>query len=129
MLYVFGQQNGRNRNEDIIAFQALHDAYPFGHQSLVFVVNGVPPDRDRTYGADGIKQLMAENKRQTDEFKQEKHKHQQEIQVRSNGFTSYNSAVNINTLGIVVTGIEGINIPKQIWNSKKMNTIMALLIR
>jgi hypothetical protein len=142
ILYVFGQQNGRFRNEDIIAFQALHNAYLFSRQSLVFVLNNLPVDRDSTYEGecivflmklldlaktpnvcfldqidkcnedrkaklhrklinvilssaapkehekqhdvrlqiDYIKRLIAENKRQTEEFNQEKHKLKEEIQ-------------------------------------------------
>ena len=42
VIYVFGTQKGRIRNEDVIAFQALNDAYPFDTKSLVLVVNGIP---------------------------------------------------------------------------------------
>ena len=42
VIYVFGTQKGRIRNEDVIAFNALNDAYPFDKKSLVLVVNGIP---------------------------------------------------------------------------------------
>jgi methyl-accepting chemotaxis protein len=49
VIYVFGTQQGRIRSEDIVAFNALNDAYPFGSKSLVLVVNGIPKDHDQNY--------------------------------------------------------------------------------
>ncbi len=49
ILYVFGCQGGRIRNEDVVAFNALHKAYPFNLESLVLIINGVPKDRPKDY--------------------------------------------------------------------------------
>ncbi|CAF1360302.1 unnamed protein product [Didymodactylos carnosus] len=49
VFYVFGNQMGRIRQEDVIAFNALHEAYPFKDESLVIVVNAIPSERERTY--------------------------------------------------------------------------------
>ena len=42
ILFVFGHQNGRIRDEDVVAFNAINAAYPFRPESLVIVVNGLP---------------------------------------------------------------------------------------
>jgi hypothetical protein len=49
ILYVFGAQGGRIRDEDVVAFNALNKAYPFKLESLMIVVNGVPKDRPKNY--------------------------------------------------------------------------------
>jgi F0F1-type ATP synthase epsilon subunit len=49
VIYVFGHQNGRIRNEDIVTFKAIHKAYTFSPDSLITIVNGLPPDRPNTY--------------------------------------------------------------------------------
>ncbi|CAF3728753.1 unnamed protein product [Rotaria sordida] len=49
VIYVFGHQNGRIRNEDIVTFQAIHKAYTLSPDSLIIIVNGLPPDRPNTY--------------------------------------------------------------------------------
>lgn len=49
ILFVFGHQGGRIRNEDVLAFQALNDAYQFNIESLVLVVNNLPKDRPPNY--------------------------------------------------------------------------------
>jgi len=49
VIYVFGNQNGRIRNEDIAAFKALHLAYPFNPESLILVMNCIPEDREVNY--------------------------------------------------------------------------------
>ena len=49
VLYVFGTNNGRIRNEDVVAFNALHKAYPFSEKSLIVAVNGVNPNRPDDY--------------------------------------------------------------------------------
>ena len=56
VLYVFGVNNGRIRNEDVVAFNALNDAYPFKSESLVLVVNGIPAPnvRDQHYEGESI---------------------------------------------------------------------------
>jgi hypothetical protein len=52
IIYVFGHQNGRIRNEDIITFRAIHNAYPFCSDSLITIINGLPSDRPSTYNED-----------------------------------------------------------------------------
>jgi len=61
VLFVFGTQGGRIRNEDVIAFNALNDAYPFESKSLAIVVNSIPNDHDEDYEGETIvllKQLL-----------------------------------------------------------------------
>jgi hypothetical protein len=52
VIYVFGHQNGRIRNEDIVTFRAIHNAYTFSPDSLITIVNGLPSDRPNTYNED-----------------------------------------------------------------------------
>jgi GTPase SAR1 family protein len=54
ILYVFGSQGGRIRDEDVVAFNALHKAYPFNLKSLVIIVNGLPKDRPKNYEGEVI---------------------------------------------------------------------------
>ena len=51
VLFVFGCNNGRIRNEDVAAFKALNEAYPFKSESLILAVNCIPPinRRDKNY--------------------------------------------------------------------------------
>ncbi|CAF0720545.1 unnamed protein product [Adineta steineri] len=49
IIYVFGQQNGRIRDEDVVAFNAINKAYPLNIESLLIVVNGLPVDRPTNY--------------------------------------------------------------------------------
>jgi GTPase SAR1 family protein len=49
ILFVFGHQNGRVRDEDVVAFNAINAAYPFRPESLVIVVNALPKDRPKDY--------------------------------------------------------------------------------
>jgi predicted GTPase len=49
ILFVFGHQNGRIRDEDAVAFNAINAAYPFRPESLVIVVNGLPKGRPKDY--------------------------------------------------------------------------------
>ncbi|CAF4167501.1 unnamed protein product, partial [Rotaria sordida] len=51
VLYVFGANNGRIRNEDVVAFNAINTAYPLSDKSLVVVVNSVNPNRPNDYEA------------------------------------------------------------------------------
>ncbi|CAF1302717.1 unnamed protein product [Rotaria magnacalcarata] len=44
-LFVWGHNNGRIQNDDIIAFNALNKAYQFPPRSLAFVVNNLPANR------------------------------------------------------------------------------------
>ncbi|CAF1492314.1 unnamed protein product [Didymodactylos carnosus] len=53
ILFVFSQTGGRIRDEDLVAFQAISDAYPMTSQSLVFVINNIPdylPDKENYEG-------------------------------------------------------------------------------
>ncbi|CAF3445320.1 unnamed protein product, partial [Rotaria sp. Silwood2] len=49
IIYVFGQQGGRMRDEDAVAFNAINKAYPLNIQSLLLVVNGLPAVRPKDY--------------------------------------------------------------------------------
>ncbi len=49
VMYVFGQTNGRIKDEDVVAFNAINEAYPFQPESLVLVVNGLPKRRPANY--------------------------------------------------------------------------------
>jgi hypothetical protein len=49
VMYVFGHENGRIKNEDVVAFNAINAAYPFRPESLVLVVNGLPKKRPANY--------------------------------------------------------------------------------
>ncbi len=52
IIYVFGHQNGRIRNEDIATFRSIHNAYTFCSDSLITIVNGLPSNRPSTYNED-----------------------------------------------------------------------------
>ena len=52
VIYVFGHQNGRIRHEDITTFQTIHRDYPFHSDSLITIINGLPPDRSNKYNED-----------------------------------------------------------------------------
>jgi len=52
IIYVFGHQNGRIRNEDITTFRTINNSYPFYSNSLITIVNGLLPDRPNTYNQD-----------------------------------------------------------------------------
>ncbi|CAF2597897.1 unnamed protein product [Rotaria sp. Silwood2] len=49
VIYVFGHQNGRIRDEDAVSFNAINKAYPLNIKSLLLVVNSLPADRPKTY--------------------------------------------------------------------------------
>jgi predicted GTPase len=49
VIFMFGHQNGRIRDEDVATFNAINTAYPFQPESLVIVVNGLSSDRADTY--------------------------------------------------------------------------------
>jgi len=55
--FVFGQTGGRIRDEDIVAFQALDEAYHIHRDSLCFVVNNLPAEEDRK-GYEGTAALV-----------------------------------------------------------------------
>ncbi|CAF3612123.1 unnamed protein product [Rotaria sp. Silwood1] len=59
ILYVFGHQNGRVHDEDVVAFHAIKDAYPFRSDSLILVMNGLPSDRPNKYD-DETRELLIE---------------------------------------------------------------------
>jgi signal recognition particle receptor subunit beta len=44
VMFIFGNQNGRPVNQDIVAFNAIHKAYSFKQNSLLLAVNKVPRD-------------------------------------------------------------------------------------
>ena len=52
VIYVFGHQNGRIRNEDVVTFRAIHNAYTFCRSSLIIIINALPPNRPETYNED-----------------------------------------------------------------------------
>jgi hypothetical protein len=54
ILYVFGSQGGRIRDEDVVAFNALNKAYQFDLRSLVLIINEVPKDRPKNYEGEVI---------------------------------------------------------------------------
>ncbi|CAF3347898.1 unnamed protein product [Rotaria socialis] len=49
VIFVWTQIGGRAQNDDVIAFNALNDAYKFPVESLMFVVNNVPINRPQQY--------------------------------------------------------------------------------
>lgn len=57
IIYVFGNQGGRIRNEDVIAFNALNKAYSFQPKSLILVINNLPKDREKDYEGETIMRL------------------------------------------------------------------------
>lgn len=54
ILFVFGEQGGRIRDEDIVAFQAINKAYEFKIDSLILIINNLPADRDPDYEGETI---------------------------------------------------------------------------
>ncbi|CAF0969674.1 unnamed protein product [Adineta ricciae] len=52
VVFIFvGGSSGRMRDEDLVAFNALHQAFKFKPQSLVLIVNDLPPRRSENYEA------------------------------------------------------------------------------
>ncbi|CAF1668053.1 unnamed protein product, partial [Adineta ricciae] len=49
IIFVFGPENGRIKNKDVVAFNAINEAYAFRPESLILVVNGIPKDRPDDY--------------------------------------------------------------------------------
>jgi GTPase SAR1 family protein len=49
VLYVFGNQRGRLRDEDVVAFNAIDAAYSFRCESLVLVMNDLDKNRPSNY--------------------------------------------------------------------------------
>ncbi|CAF1049800.1 unnamed protein product [Didymodactylos carnosus] len=49
IIYVFGNTNGRIRDEDFIAFNAINKAFPFNEDSLVIAINSLPKKRPENY--------------------------------------------------------------------------------
>ena len=58
IIYVFGNQNGRIRDEDVLAFNAIHEAYEFKIESLLIVINGLSKQRPENYESMVIIQLQ-----------------------------------------------------------------------
>ncbi|CAF0964812.1 unnamed protein product [Adineta ricciae] len=54
IIYVFGHQFGRIRNEDVVAFNAINEAYPLNPESLLMVVNALPANRSTNYEGEVI---------------------------------------------------------------------------
>lgn len=57
ILFVFGEQGGRIRDEDIVTFQAIHKAYQFKMDSLLLIVNNLTTDRQNDYEGETITYL------------------------------------------------------------------------
>lgn len=62
VIFVFGcGDGGRIRDEDIVAFNAINDAYPLGNKSLIIILNNIPsvlsPDERSDYESDTIENL------------------------------------------------------------------------
>jgi len=49
ILSMIGNEGGRPRSEDIYVFQAVHKAYQFSRDSVLFVFNKKPSDADSSY--------------------------------------------------------------------------------
>lgn len=49
VVYVFGNEGGRIRDEDFVAFQALQKAFKFDQKSVGFIINNLDPKRDLEY--------------------------------------------------------------------------------
>jgi ElaB/YqjD/DUF883 family membrane-anchored ribosome-binding protein len=49
VLFVWRQTGGRVQNDDVIAFNALNEAYKFPRDGLLFVINNVPVQRPMGY--------------------------------------------------------------------------------
>jgi len=59
ILYVFGNQGGRIREEDLIAFQAIDQAYKIDREALCFIVNDLDKDRPDEYDGETTLTLMS----------------------------------------------------------------------
>lgn len=59
VIFIFGTQNGRIIGQDVMAFNALNEAYPFESISLILAVNNIPPKtkRDANYEGEVIAEL------------------------------------------------------------------------
>ncbi|CAF1488967.1 unnamed protein product, partial [Rotaria sordida] len=57
IVYVFGHQNGRILDEDVVAFNAIKDAYPLEEKSLVIIVNNLPLNREDDYESETTDKL------------------------------------------------------------------------
>ena len=49
IIFVFGHEHGRIRDEDVTAFHAINAAYSFRSESLAIVVNTLPKNRPSDY--------------------------------------------------------------------------------
>ena len=58
VIYVFANQNGRIRDEDVLAFNAIHEVYEFRLQSLLIIINGLSKQRRENYESMMIFQLQ-----------------------------------------------------------------------
>ena len=58
VIYVFANQNGRIRDEDVLAFNAIHEPYEFRLESLLIIINGLSKQRRENYESMVILQLQ-----------------------------------------------------------------------
>ena len=58
VIYVFANQNGRIRDEDVLAFNVIHEAYEFRLESLLIIINGLSKQRCENYESMTILQLQ-----------------------------------------------------------------------
>ena len=58
VMFVFGQTGGRLKDEVIVAFKAINEAYPFKPESLVLAINDLPKDRPPKYEGTTIVRLQ-----------------------------------------------------------------------
>ncbi|CAF1657935.1 unnamed protein product [Adineta ricciae] len=73
IVFIFGQQNGRIKDEDVTAFNAINTAYPFKPESLVLVINGIPKKRPSDYEGEAIvllQQLLKDNQNERQHLKE-----------------------------------------------------------
>lgn len=49
VLFVFSSNNGRLRDEDLVTFSRINDAYEFSTRSLILIINGIPSARPHDY--------------------------------------------------------------------------------
>ena len=49
IIFIFGHENGRIRDEDVAAMNAINAAYSFESDSLAIIVNNLPQNRPKDY--------------------------------------------------------------------------------
>ncbi|CAF1351857.1 unnamed protein product [Adineta steineri] len=58
VLFVFGNNNGRIRDEDLVAFMRINGAYEFLPNSMILIINGIPSNRPSDYDKKTTKLLQ-----------------------------------------------------------------------